>query len=81
MSIFRKITLLFLASLLLMLAIGYQMERLNRENAEIAVTQKYLQEARELFVLLASTEPGSLGTELAAMGLESVSGRTSYNFV
>ncbi len=77
MSIFRKITLLFLASLLLMLAIGYQMERLNRENAEIAVTQKYLQEARELFVLLASTEPGSLGTELAAMGLESVSGRTA----
>ena len=70
MSIFKKITLLFLLSLLLMLAIGYQMERLNSEKTEATITQQYLQDARALFVLLATADPSTLESEIAAMGLE-----------
>jgi two-component system OmpR family sensor kinase len=68
-SLFRKITLLFSASLLLMLAIGYQMERLNAEKTEVVVTQRYLQDARKLFVLMATAETGKLEEELSAMQL------------
>jgi len=68
-SIFKKITLLFAASLILMLAIGYQMERLDSEKLEMAATRQYLQDARELFVLLSRGEPGRIDTELAAKGL------------
>ena len=69
MSIFRKITLLFSASLLLMVAIGYQLERLNREKREAVMTQNYLQDARRLFPLLATAEAGRVDEELSAMQL------------
>ena len=74
MSIFGKITLLFAASLLLMLAIGYRVERLDGEKREALMTQQYFQDAGRLFTLLATTDPEGLGDELAAMGLVRVGG-------
>jgi two-component system OmpR family sensor kinase len=68
-SIFKKITLLFSASLVLMIAIGYQMERLDSEKTAALVTRQYLQDARRLFVLLATADKGRLENEIAAMGL------------
>jgi len=74
MSIFGKITLLFTASLLLMLAIGYRVERLDGEKREALMTQQYLQDAGRLFTLLATTDTEGIGDELAAMGLVRVGG-------
>ena len=74
MSIFGKITLLFAASLLLMLAIGYRVERLDGEKREALMTQQYLQDAGRLFTLLATTDPEGLGDELAGLGLVRVGG-------
>jgi len=72
MSIFRKITLLFLTSLLLMIAIGYQVDALNTQRTEALVTQKYLADARKLFGLLATTESDALAKALPAMGFAEV---------
>jgi len=72
MSVFRKITLLFSASLLLMLAIGYQVDAMNAQRTEALVTQKYLQDARSLFTLLATTEADALEGRLSVMGFERV---------
>ncbi len=65
---FKKIALLFLASLMLMLAIGYQLEALKRERADTQATQRYLNDARALFTLLATADDDALKGELAARG-------------
>jgi two-component system, OmpR family, sensor kinase len=72
MSVFRKITLLFSLSLLLMIAIGYQVDTMNAQRTEALVTQKYLQDARKLFTLLATTETDALEKRLAPMGFARV---------
>ncbi|WP_345972157.1 ArsS family sensor histidine kinase [Sulfurimonas diazotrophicus] len=72
MSIFRKIILLFSASLLLMLAIGYQVDAMYTQRTEALVTQQYLDDARKLYGLLATTEPEALAAALPSMGFEAV---------
>ena len=69
---FKKIALLFSVSLLLMIAIGYQIDALNAQKTEVLVTQKYLQDARKLFTLLATTEYDTLEANLPSMNLSLV---------
>jgi len=72
MSVFRKISLLFSVSLLLMVAIGYQVDAMNAQRTEALVTQTYLEDARRLFSLLATTETDALEKKLAPMGIARV---------
>ena len=72
MSVFKKIALLFSVSLLLMFAIGHQIDALNEQRTEMLVTQKYLEDARKLFTLLATTEPDAREAKLASMQLATV---------
>ncbi len=69
MSIFKKISLLFLISLSLMVVIGYQIDKINTQRVEALITQKYLQDARKVFPLLATAAPDELQTRLPALNL------------
>jgi two-component system OmpR family sensor kinase len=78
MSIFRKITLLFSVSFVLMIAIGYQVDAMNAQRTEALVTQTYLEDARRLFTLLATTESDALAKKLPAMGIERIDVAKAY---
>lgn len=69
MSIFKKITILFLISLSLMIVIGYKMESINTQRVEALITQKYLQDAKEIFVLLATSNPEQIEHKLSTLNL------------
>jgi len=69
MSIFKKISLLFLISLSLMIVIGYQIDRINTQRVEALVTQQYLQDAQKLFPWLATSSPDELQRRLPALNL------------
>ncbi|WP_373071473.1 ArsS family sensor histidine kinase [Sulfurimonas sp.] len=77
MSIFKKITILFLISLSLMIVIGYKMDSINTTRIEALITQKYLQDAKEIFVLLATSNPNQIENKLRTLNLTKVD--TSYN--
>jgi two-component system, OmpR family, sensor kinase len=69
MSIFKKITILFLISLSLMIVIGYQMDKINTSRIEALITQKYLQDAKEIFLLLATSNPDKIEKKLQTLNL------------
>ncbi|MGB6019256.1 MAG: ArsS family sensor histidine kinase [Sulfurimonadaceae bacterium] len=69
MSIFKKITLLFLISLSLMVVIGYQIDKINTQRVEALITQKYLQDAKKVFLWLATATPDELEKRLPALNL------------
>jgi two-component system OmpR family sensor kinase len=69
MSIFKKISLLFLISLSLMLIIGHQVDKINTQRVEALVTQQYLQDARKVFPWLATSSPDELQRRLPALNL------------
>ncbi len=70
MSLFKKIALLFSVSLVLMIAIAYRMEQLNDEKMAAILTQKYLQDAKKLFVLLATSDLENIDASLKSMQLQ-----------
>lgn len=72
MSIFKKITLLFLISLSLMLVIGYQVDKINTQRVEALITQQYLQEAQKVFPWLATSDPDELQKRLSALNLSTL---------
>ena len=69
MSIFKKITILFLISLSLMIFIGYKMDSINTQRVEALITEKYLQDAKEIFVLLATSNPDQIESKVSALNL------------
>jgi two-component system, OmpR family, sensor kinase len=69
MSIFRKITILFLISFSLMIVIGYQMDKINTQRVEALITQKYLQDAKEIFLLLATSNSKQTEKKLQTLNL------------
>lgn len=69
MSIFKKITLLFLISLLLMLLIGYQIDKINTQRVEALVVQKYLQDAKKVFFWIATESSDRLEKKLNTLNL------------
>lgn len=72
MSIFKKITILFSISLSLMIIIGYQMDSINTKRVEALITQKYLQDAKEIFVLLATSNPQNIQKQVEELDLKTV---------
>ncbi|MCJ7765452.1 MAG: ArsS family sensor histidine kinase [Thiovulaceae bacterium] len=72
MSIFKKITLLFLISLSLMVVIGYQTDKINTQRVEALITQKYLQDADKIFSWLATATPDELQKRLTALELSPI---------
>jgi len=69
MSIFKKISLLFLISLSLMIVIGYQVDRINTQRVEALITQQYLQDAQKVFPWLATSSTDELLRRLPALNL------------
>ena len=69
MSIFKKITILFLISFSLMMVIGFQMDKINTQRVEALITQKYLQDAKEIFSLLATLNPDQIEQQVQALNL------------
>lgn len=72
MSIFKKITILFLISFSIMVVIGYQTDKINTQRVEALITQKYLQDAKEIFFLLATLSPDRLDKKLESLNLKRV---------
>ncbi len=72
MSIFKKITILFLISLSLMIIIGYQVDKINTSRVEALITQKYLQDAKEIFVLLATSNIDQIETKVDTLNLRTI---------
>lgn len=72
MSIFKKISLLFLISLSLMVVIGYETEKINTQRVEALITQKYLQDAKTIFLLLATLDSDEIEKKLDILDLSRV---------
>lgn len=69
MSIFTKITLLFLISLTLMVGIGYKIDTINTEKYEAIVLQKYLLDGRKIFRWMATSTADELKDEFRTLNL------------
>ncbi len=72
MSIFKKITLLFLISFSLMLVISHQIDKVNTQRVEALIMQKYLQDANKVFLWLATATPEELDKRLQTLNLSRV---------
>ncbi len=69
MSIFTKITVLFLISLTLMIGIGYKIDTINTQKYESIVLQKYLLDGRKIFGWMAVLTPDELNERLRTLNL------------
>lgn len=69
MSIFTKITFLFLISLTLMVGIGYKIDTINTEKYEAIVLQKYLLDGRKIFKWMATSTVDELKDEFRTLNL------------
>lgn len=69
MSIFTKVTVLFLISLTLMIGIGYKIDTINTQRYESIVVQKYLLDGRKIFRWMAVLTPDELNERLKTLNL------------
>lgn len=69
MSIFTKITVLFLISLTLMIGIGYKIDTINTEKYESIVQQKYLLDGRKLFRWMSTSTADELENKFQTLNL------------
>lgn len=69
MSVFTKITVLFLISLTLMIGIGYKIDTINTEKYEAIVLQKYLLDGRKIFKWMAISTSDELSDEFRTLNL------------
>lgn len=69
MSIFTKITVLFLISLALMVGIGYKIDTINTQKYESIVLQKYLLDGRKIFSWMATSTVDELDNRLRSLNL------------
>lgn len=69
MSIFTKITVLFLISLTLMVGIGYKIDTINTQKYESLVQQKYLLDGRKIFSWMATSTVDELDERLRSLNL------------
>ncbi len=70
MSIFTKVTVLFLVSLGLMLFIGSEIETINTQKQEIVLKDKYLQASKALFNDLSVADMTALRSQLPPLKLK-----------
>ncbi len=69
MSIFTKITVLFLISLALMVGIGYKIDTINTQKYESIVLQKYLLDGRKIFRWMATSNADELEDRFRTLNL------------
>lgn len=69
MSIFTKITVLFLISLTLMIGIGYKIDTINTQKYESIVLQKYLIDGRKIFKWIATSSADELQDKFKTLNL------------
>lgn len=69
MSIFTKITVLFLISLTLMIGIGYKIDTINTEKYESIVIQKYVLDGRKIFRWMATSSADELKDKFRTLNL------------
>lgn len=73
MSIFTKITVLFLISLALMVGIGYKFDTINTQKYESVVLQKYLLDGRKIFSWMATSTADELDNRFRSLNLVKIS--------
>lgn len=81
MSIFTKITSLFIISLTLMIGIGYQIDTINTQKYEALVLQKYLLDGRKIFAWMAITSGTELEGKLKTLNLTKTSPSTPKRYI
>lgn len=69
MSIFTKITVLFLISLTLMIGIGYKIDTINTQKYESIVLQKYLLDGRKIFRWMSTSTSDELQDRFRSLNL------------
>jgi len=69
MSIFTKITVLFLISLTLMIGIGYKIDTINTQKYESVVFQKYFQDGRKIFRWMSTSTADELEDKFKSLNL------------
>ena len=69
MSIFTKITALFLLSLILMVGIGYKIDTINTQKYESIVLQKYLLDGKKIFKWISTYSADELDDKLKTLNL------------
>jgi two-component system, OmpR family, sensor kinase len=72
MSIFTKITVLFLISLTLMIGIGYKIDTINTEKYESIVKQKYLIDGRKIFRWMSTSTADELENKFKTLNLSKI---------
>lgn len=81
MSIFTKITSLFLISLTLMIGIGYQIDKINTQKYEALILQKYLLDGRKIFTWMAVSSPEELAGKLKTLNLVKIASPSPKRFI
>lgn len=81
MSIFTKITVLFLISLTLMIGIGYKIDTINTEKYESIVQQKYLLDARKIFRWMSTSTADELKDKFRTLNLVTIAPVTSSQVI
>lgn len=72
MSIQKKITILFVSSLVMMSLIGFWVEMTSLKKAQMIQQSSYISSAKELFSSLSQGEPAQLDTTISELGLKKV---------
>lgn len=72
MSIFTKITALFLLSLILMVAIGYKIDTINTQKYESIVLQKYLLDGKKIFKWMSTYSADELEDKFKTLNLVTI---------
>jgi two-component system OmpR family sensor kinase len=81
MSIFTKITVLFLISLTLMVGIGYKIDTINTEKYESIVQQKYLLDGRKIFGWMSTSSADELKDKFRTLNLVQINPVASNNVI
>ena len=81
MSIFTKITVLFLISLTLMVGIGYKIDTINTEKYESIVQQKYLLDGRKIFGWMSTSTADELKDKFRTLNLVKIAPVTSSQVI
>lgn len=69
MSIFTKITALFVVSLALMIGIGYRIDTINTQKYESIVLQKYVLDGQKIFTWMATSSVDELESKFRTLNL------------
>ena len=72
MSIQKKITILFVSSLVMMSLIGFWVEKTSLQKAQMIQQSNYITSAKELFSSLSKGETAQLEVTIGELGLKKV---------